>query len=140
MDTSMVNTSAKAAAGQTTHTVPTHLTSADTVLSLGYLSLSSRQLLLLLVGGSLAASLWVRTFWLAALLPPVGAALHWLLLMVCGSCIFALTFGQATGRSFDAWIIVMLAYFARPRVYLWHTIRSSNAAGASWYAVQDDGP
>jgi len=123
---------------QTTHTIPTHLASADTVLSLGYLSLSSRQLLLLLVGGSLAASLWERTFWLATLLPPVGVALHWLLLLLSGGCVLALTFGQAAGRSFDAWLIVMLAYCARPRVYLWHTIRLNGTAGESWRHVRDD--
>lgn len=123
MDTATTNASAPTRAEQATHTVPTHLAGADTVLSLGYLSLSSRQLLLLLLGGSVTASWWVRTAWLATLLPPIGSALHWLSLILLGSGVLALTFGQALGRSFDAWIIVLLAYFTRPRIYLWRTIR-----------------
>lgn len=125
------------ATGQTIHTIPTHLATADTVLSLGYLTLSSRQLLLLLLGGSVAASLWVRTAWLAALLPPVGAALHWLLLILLGCCILALTFGQIAGRSCDAWVIVLLAYLARPRVYLWRTIRGQWRVGEPMSDARD---
>ena len=124
--------------GQTTHTIPTHLTTADTVLGLGHLTLSSRQLLLVLVGGSVAMSLWIRTAWLATLLPPVGVALHWLLLLLSGGCVLALTFGQAAGRPFDAWVIVMLAYCARSRVYLWRSIRRNDAAEESWRHVRDD--
>lgn len=102
------------------HTVPTHLAATDTALSLGSLPLSSRQVLLLLVGGSVTASLWTRTAILVAVLPPLGAALHLALLIACLLVALALTFGQAQGRSFDAWVIVIGAYLARPRLYLWH--------------------
>jgi len=102
-----------------THTVPTHLASVDTVLSLGYLSLSSRQLLLLLVGGSLSASLWTHTAALVTVLPPVGVALRLALVILCAAVALALTFGQAQGRPLDVWLIVGLAYLARPRLYLW---------------------
>lgn len=107
------------------HTVPTHLAAADTVVSLGYLSLSSRQLLLLLVGGSLAVSLWTRTAWLSRLLGPVGAALHLALVIVWAVADLSLTFGQAQGRSLDAWVIIMFAYLARPRLYLWRSLPAS---------------
>lgn len=104
------------------HTVPTHLASADTALSLGYLTLSSRQVLLLLVGGSVTASLWTRTIALAAVLPPFGAIVHLALLIVGALVALALTFGQAQGRSFDAWVIVIGTYLVRPRLYLWHRL------------------
>lgn len=108
-----------------THTVPTHLATADTVLSLGYLTLSSRQLLLLLVGGSFAASLWTRTAVLSAFLPPVGATLHLALLALSGFLVLTLAFGQVAGRQLDAWVVVVGVYLLRPRLYLWKGIRWS---------------
>jgi len=105
------------------HTVPTHLATADTVLSLGALSLSSRQLLLLLMGGSGAASFWTRTAGLVTLLPPIGEALHWLLLILLSLLVLTLTFGQAAGRSLDVWVMVSLAFLARSRLYLWRSLR-----------------
>src|SRR5579875_1074008 len=98
------------------HTVPTHLTTAaDTVLSLGTFSLSSRQLLLLLVGGSVCATLWTHT----AMLPPLGAILHAAVVFLLVIGVLALTFGQVQGRSLERWLIVMVAYLARPRLSLW---------------------
>lgn len=110
------------------HTVPTHLATADTVLSLGMLSLSSRQLLLVLLGGSAAVSLWTRTVGLATFLPPLGLALHWLLLILLSLSVLALTFGQVQGRSLDAWGIVTLTYLVRPRLHLWDALREGPKA------------
>jgi hypothetical protein len=118
------------------HTVPTHLATADTVLSLGYLSLSSRQLLLLLLGGSVTASLWTRTSMLSTLVPPAGAALHLALVICCAAITLALTFGQAQGRSLDVWLIVILSYLARPRLYLWCRMAD---APAGWRAREEQG-
>ena len=106
-----------------THTIPTHLATADSVLSLGYLTLTSRQLLLLLVGGSFAVSLWTRTDVLSALIPPVGAALRLALLVLSGLLVLALTFGQVAGRQLDAWVVVVGVYLVRPRLYLWKSVR-----------------
>lgn len=117
------------------HTVPTHLATADTVLSLGYLSLSSRQLLLVLLGGSVTASLWTRTSMLSTLLPPAGAVLHLALVIVCAAITLALTFGQAQGRSLDVWLIVILAYLMRPRLFLWRKMADSPA---DWRARKEE--
>lgn len=108
-----------------THTIPTHLATADSVLSLGYLTLTSRQLLLLLVGGSFAASLWTRTDVLSTLIPPVGSALRLVLLVLSGLLVLALTFGQVAGRQLDAWVVVVGVYLLRPRLYLWKSVRWS---------------
>lgn len=107
------------------HTVPTHLATADTVLSFGALSLSSRQLLLLLVGGSVAAALWTRSAVVLAALGPAGAGLHLALLALASLIVLVLTFGQAAGRSLDVWIVVWLSYRARPRRSLWRARRAA---------------
>lgn len=117
------------------HTAPTHLATADTVLSLGYLSLSSRQLLLVLLGGSVSASLWARTSGLATLLPPAGAALHLALVIVCAAITLALTFGQAQGRSLDVWMIVCLSYLTRPHLFIWRRMAD---APADWRARKEE--
>jgi len=110
------------------HTVPTHLALADTVLSLGALTLSSRQLLLLLLGGSIAAAGYTRTEPFFAALGPAGAVLHIAVLVLASLIVLALTFGQAAGRSLDVWVIVVLAYLTRPRLSLWHSLREGPLA------------
>jgi hypothetical protein len=122
------------------HTVPTHLATADTVLSLGSITLSSRQFLLLLVGSCVTAALWTRTAGIVVLLPPLGVILHWTLLLLLTTCVLALTFGQAQGRSLDSWIIVVAAYLARPHLYLWGSMREhpswpSSPSIRSWLMV-----
>jgi hypothetical protein len=109
------------------HTIPTHLATVDTVLSLGTFALSSRQVLWLLVGGSLGATLWIRTGWLGSWLPPLGMLLHGLLLLGLLICILALTFGQVQGRSLESWLIVVVAYLGRPRLSLWRSLRRQPA-------------
>jgi hypothetical protein len=109
------------------HTIPTHLATVDTVLSLGTLALSSRQLLWLLVGGSLGATLWIRTGWLGGWLPPLGLLLHGLLLLALLICILALTFGQVQGRSLESWLLVIVLYLGRPRLWLWRSLRRQPA-------------
>jgi len=109
------------------HTIPTHLTTVDTVLSLGTFALSSRQLLWLLVGGSLGATLWMRTGWLGSWLPPLGMLLHALVLLVLLIGVLALTFGQVQGRSLESWLLVIALYLARPRLSLWRSLRRQPA-------------
>lgn len=109
------------------HTIPTHLATGDTVLSLGTFALSSRQVLWLLVGGSLGATLWIRTGRLGSWLPPLGMLLHGLLLLGLLICILALTFGQVQGRSLESWLIVVVAYLGRPRLSLWRSLRRQPA-------------
>jgi hypothetical protein len=101
------------------HTVPTHLTTVDTVLSLGTFSLSSRQLLLLLCGGSVCATLWTHTAMLVRWLPPLGAILHAAVVILLVIGVLALTFGQVQGRSLESWLLVIALYLGRPRLSLW---------------------
>lgn len=100
------------------HTVPTHL-GGDTVLSIGRLDLTSRQVALLLIGGSLSATVWARTGTLAALVPPLGLIVHWMMLIVLIAAVLVLSFGKAAGRSLDVWLLIWLAYLTRARILLW---------------------
>lgn len=109
------------------HTIPTHLMTVDIVLSLGEFSLSSRQFLLLLLGGSLGAALWTRTAELVVWLPPLGVVLHWTLLFLLVAAVLLLTFGQAQGRSLESWLLIIAGYLARPRLYLWRSLRQHPA-------------
>jgi hypothetical protein len=105
------------------HTVPTHLDHADTVLSLGTFSLSSRQFLLLLCGGSVCATLWTHTtVLLVRWLPPLGAILHGGMVFLLTIGVLALTFGQVQGRSLESWLLVIALYLARPRLSLWRSL------------------
>ncbi len=112
------------AALESLHTVPTHLATVDTVVSLGTFSLSSRQLVLLLVSGSISVTLWTRTAVLVFWLPPLGELLHWIVVLVAVTSTLALAFGQVAGRSFESWLGVLLAYIARPHLYLWRGWRA----------------
>jgi hypothetical protein len=100
------------------HTVPTHL-GGDTVLSIGTIDLTARQVALLLIGGSLSATVWERTGALAALMPPLGLVVHWAMLVLLLGAVLAFTFGRAAGRSLVVWLIVWLAYLARARIFVW---------------------
>ncbi len=113
------------------HTVPTHLTTADTVVSLGTFSLSSRQLLWLLVGGSLCATLWTHTAMLVRWLPPLGAILHGGMVFFLAIGVLLLTFGQVQGRSLESWLLVIACYLARPKLLLWRRRPSRDAEKAA---------
>jgi hypothetical protein len=100
------------------HTVPTHL-SGESVISIGTIDLSTRQVMLLLVGGSLAATLWERTGGLGEWLAPFGLIMHWALLVLLLVGVLLLTFGKAAGRSLDVWLLVLLLYLGRARILVW---------------------
>jgi hypothetical protein len=109
------------------HTVPTHL-SGESVVSIGTIDLSARQVMSLLVGGSLAATLWERTTALTLLVPPLGLIMHWAILVLLLVGVLLLTFGKAAGRSLDVWFMVWLLYLGRARILVW--TRSPNAGTA----------
>jgi hypothetical protein len=100
------------------HTVPTHL-GGDTVLSLGTLDLTSRQVALLLIGGSFSATVWARTGTLATFVPPFGLIVHWMMVILLLGAVLLFTFGRAAGRSLDVWLLIWLAYGARARIFVW---------------------
>lgn len=107
--------------GQTI-TVPTHLNIQDTVVRFGQVKVTSRQFVLLLAGGSLLYTLWLRTAWLETALATIGTALHWSLAVVSIVGVLSLTFGVIAGRTLDIWLLLLLVYWLRPKVYVWSSL------------------
>lgn len=104
------------------HIVPTHLNLPDQVLTLWSFSLSARQLLLLLVGAGFGGTAWQHLAMLGhhAL---VGQALRLLVALVPFLLLTLLACYQYAGRYLEIWLIVLVRYQLRPRLYLWRSIR-----------------
>jgi hypothetical protein len=104
------------------HIVPTHLNMPDQVLSVWSLSLSARQLLLLLVGCGLGGTVWQH---LAAVghdgIP--GEVLRLLLSLPPFLLALLLAWYQYSGRYLEVWLVVLMRYRFRPKRYLWRSIR-----------------
>jgi len=103
------------------HIVPTHLNMPDQVLSVWSLSLSARQLLLLLVGAGLGGTIFqhlvilghgepFEVLRLLFSLPPFLLAL-------------LIAWYQYAGRYLEVWLVVLVRYRLRPKRYLWRSIR-----------------
>lgn len=106
---------------RTTHVVPTHLRTPETVLSFGGLSLSARQFLLLLVGAALSYDVWKHlevliTQPFGIILAAAGALFPTLV-----ACAFA--FGRIAGRDLAAWALALIRYALRPKRLIWHSVR-----------------
>ncbi len=104
------------------HIVPTHLNRPDQVLSIWSLSLSARQLLLLLVGCGLGGTIWQHL----VVLGHYGVPFEMLrLLLSLPPFLLALLLAcyQYAGRYLEVWLIVLVRYRLRPKRYLWRSIR-----------------
>lgn len=104
-----------------THVVPTHLRTPETVLTLGGVSLSARQFLLLLLGTALGYDLWLHLAILARV--PAGQLVRLALAFIpfAASCILA--FLRLAGRELSAWLLVLVRFGNRPRRLVWRSIR-----------------
>ena len=105
------------------HIVPTHLNLPDQVLTVWSLSLSARQLLLLLVGGGIGGTVWQHLFALAHH-TLVGQAVRLVLALLPFLLFVVLACYQYAGRSLEVWLIVLVRYHLHPKRYLWRSIRA----------------
>ena len=105
-----------------THTVPTHLNVPDTVLTIGSLSLTARQFLILLIGSSLSYNLWHQLHMLS-LYAFVGTILRVCLALV--PILLALVFALAriAGRSLEIWFVILLRYWVQSKRFVWRSVR-----------------
>ena len=103
------------------HVVPTHLRTPETILTLGGVSLSVRQFLLLLLGAALGYNLWLHLAFLAML--PGGQIVRLLLAGVPMLVAIALAFVRVAGRTLDRWLLVLLLYRQRPKRLVWRSVR-----------------
>ena len=107
---------------QRKHIVPTHLNLPDQVLTVWSLSLSARQLLLLLVGGGIGGTVWQHLSALAHL-SLAGQVVRFLLACVPFLLMVTLACYQYAERHLEVWLIVFVRYHLRPKRYLWRSIR-----------------
>ena len=105
---------------QTTQKVPTHMSLPDKVV----FGLTARQLLLLLIGCSLGYNLWLHLGALEAL-ELIGQVLRIGLALVPAGVAAALALISVADRPLEVWLLVLVRYWQRPRVYLWRTLRIS---------------
>ena len=103
---------------QATYKVPTHMNLPDKVV----FGLTARQLLLLLIGCSLGYNLWLHLGVLDALGFP-GQALRIALALVPAALAVALAMISVADRPLEVWLLVLMRYWQRPRIYLWRSLR-----------------
>ena len=105
---------------QAIHKVPTHMSLPDKVV----FGLTARQLLLLLIGCSLGYNLWLHLSALEALALP-GQVLRIVLALVPAGLAAALAMISVAERPLEIWLLVLVRYRQRPRIYLWRSLRLS---------------
>jgi hypothetical protein len=105
---------------QTTYKVPTHMNLPDKVV----FGLTARQLLLLLIGCSLGYNLWLHLGALEALALP-GQVLRMVLALVPAICAATLALISVADRPLEVWLLVLVRYWQRPRIYVWRSLRMS---------------
>lgn len=108
---------------RTQHQIPTHLNVPDKILSFWGFGITVRQLLVLLIGWSVAANAWVRLGWLSRLGTP-GSALHLVLAALPVVLALIVAFKQVADRPLEVWALVLLRYWLQPRVCVWRSVRA----------------
>ena len=103
---------------QAKHKVPVHMSLPDRVV----FGLTTRQFLLLLLGCSVGYNLWLHAAFFAAFgfagqIVRVGIAL------VPAGIVVAVAFISVAGRPLEIWLLALVRYWQRPRLYLWRSVR-----------------
>src|SRR5947209_534982 len=96
------------------HKIPNHLEVEDVFI----LGLSIRQCVIIGVGAAMAYALFTDVF--AAIADPVlGLVVGLVAALVLFGCLLAVALIKLAGRGLDEWLLVLLIYQLRPRIYLW---------------------
>jgi hypothetical protein len=103
---------------QVTHKVPTHMSLPDKVV----FGLTARQLLLLLIGCSLGYNIWLHLGVLETLALP-GQVLRMAITLIPAGAAAVLALISVADRPLEVWLLVLVRYWQRPRVYLWCSLR-----------------
>jgi hypothetical protein len=106
--------------GQPRYQIPTRLQTEDTVLTVGSLTLTMRQSVIVLFGGSLAFACWHQMSGLPRHLGVLGLVFQLILatLPVLIALVIALT--RLRGRSLEIWVLVLWRY--------WHLSKTLSAS------------
>lgn len=114
----------------TKHTVPTHMNVPDKVLTMGSVSLTARQFLILLIGSSIGYNLWHQLHALSLYAPPLGLVLRVCIALVPALLALAFALAQVAGRPLEVWFFVLLRYCCQPKRVVWCSVRSELSEGS----------
>jgi hypothetical protein len=111
--------------------IPTHLNVPDKLeipLFGVTISLTMRQAVIYLFGGSTAFGLWQHLRWLDHA-GPLGITAHWgaTSLLALLTCLLALV--RIRERYLERWGMIWLQYVAQPKIYVWRHAASALAGG-----------
>jgi hypothetical protein len=107
------------------YSIPTHLNTPDTIdlpLFGITISLTMRQGVCFLLGGSLVFHLWQGSFGLTGLL---GLLLHWIVPFLLAFATYIIAVHTIWGRHLEAWALLWWAYVMRPKVFAWCSVLES---------------
>lgn len=103
--------------------IPTHLKVADTITLeiFGFsLTITMRQGVIALLGGSLVYSAWSHLSWLDQWAGG-GPLLHYLLTGILAFMTVVIATFRFRERSLEAWLMLVLRYHTRSRTFVWHS-------------------
>jgi conjugal transfer ATP-binding protein TraC len=106
---------------QRRHQIPTHLQVPDTILSVWGKGITVRQVLILLIGWSVSAQLWVHLSALAAR-GLIGVLLRFLLIALCAVLALLVAFKPVAGRPLEVWLLVLLRYGPLKKVWVYRPL------------------
>jgi hypothetical protein len=101
--------------------IPTHLEVEDKIISYNGFGLTVRQAFLLVVGWSLAVDVW-RSLDALTSLGVAGVALRLVIAAVPGLLACFIAWTKVGGRHLESWLLVVLLYHTKPKVYLWRAL------------------
>ena len=101
------------------HKVPTHMRLPDKVV----FGLTTRQLLILLIGCSAGYDLWLQLHALGVS-TVAGLVIRVSIAVLPAAAALALALVSVAGRPLEVWLLVLLRYWQQPRTYVWRSIRT----------------
>jgi len=101
--------------------IPTHLEVEDKIISYNGFGLTVRQAFLLVIGWSLAVDVWRSLDGLTGL-GMAGVALRLVISAAPGLIACFIAWTKVGGRHLESWLLVVLLYHTKPKVYLWRAL------------------
>jgi len=102
--------------------IPTHLATPDTIdlpLFGMTVSLTMRQGVCFLLGGSIVFQLWQQSFGLAGF---VGLLAHWVGPFLLAFITYVFAIHEVRGRHLETWALILVHYRTRPKVFVWCSV------------------
>lgn len=107
--------------------IPTHLNTPDKLdlpLFGITVSLTLRQGVCFLLGGSLVYQTWQQSFGMVGF---AGEMMHWIVPTLLAFATYVFAVHQVQDRHLEGWILVLIQYLGRPKVFVWRPVLSAGA-------------